>query len=199
MSRIERETKETTITLELGLGEGLIEVATGDTFLDHMLTTLCRYAGLRLRLSAKGDLRHHLVEDVAIALGLALSEEVPANVDRYGWAVVPMDDSLVEAAIDVGGRAYYAGRVPSALYEHFLQSFAMNLGATLHLKVIRGRDRHHAVEAAIKATGLALRQALREGAGVFSTKGSVSLDLETEADPSDSQDSDEALPGKPGG
>ena len=175
MSRIERKTKETAITLEVQLGEGPIEIATGDTFLDHMLTTLARYGGLQLSVSARGDLRHHLVEDVAIALGLALSKEVPENVDRYGWAVVPMDESLVQAAVDIGGRAFYVGRIPSALYEHFLQSFAMNLGATLHLKVIRGRDRHHAVEAAIKATGFALRQALREREGVFSTKGNVDL------------------------
>ena len=179
MSRIERETKETTITLDVRVGEGPVEVATGDTFLDHMLTTLARYAGLQLSVTATGDLRHHLVEDVAIALGLALSEEVPPNIERYGWALVPMDEALVQAAVDVGGRAFYVGRIPSALYQHFLQSFATNLGATLHLKVIRGRDRHHAVEAAIKATGLALRQALREGDQVFSTKGRVDLNVAT--------------------
>ena len=179
MSRIERETKETTITLDVRVGEGPVEVATGDTFLDHMLTTLARYTGLQLSVTATGDLRHHLVEDVAIAPGLALSEEVPPNIERYGWALVPMDEALVQAAVDVGGRAFYVGRIPSALYQHFLQSFATNLGATLHLKVIRGRDRHHAVEAAIKATGLALRQALREGDRVFSTKGRVDLNVAT--------------------
>jgi imidazoleglycerol-phosphate dehydratase len=73
------------------------------------------------------------------------------------------------------------GRLPSSLYEHFLQSFAVNLGATLHVRVIRGRDRHHVVEAAVKATGLALRQALREGDGIFSTKGAVSLTLDEES------------------
>lgn len=175
MSRIERNTKETTISLEVTRGGGPVEVDTGDTFLDHVLVTLARYAGLSLRLSASGDLRHHLVEDVGIALGLALAEEVPARADRYGWALIPMDESLVEAAIDVGGRAFYVGRIPSRLYQHFLQSFAMNLGATLHVKVIRGTDRHHAVEAAIKATGLALRAALREGESVFSTKGPVAV------------------------
>jgi imidazoleglycerol-phosphate dehydratase len=177
MSQIERETKETKIRLEVQLGSDPIEVSTGDTFLDHMLHTFARYAGIRLIVDASGDLRHHLVEDVGIALGMALSEEVPESIERYGWALVPMDESLVQAAIDVGGRAFYEGRIPSALYQHFLRSFAMNLGATLHVKVIRGRDRHHAVEAAVKATGLALRQALREGDGVFSTKGSVSVDV----------------------
>ncbi len=179
MSRIERETKETTITLDVRVGDGPIEVATGDTFLDHMLTTLARYAGLQLSVTATGDLRHHLVEDTAIVLGLALSNEIPPNIERYGWALVPMDEALVQAAVDVGGRSFYIGRIPSALYQHFLQSFATNLGATLHLKVIRGRDRHHAIEAAIKATGLALRQALRDGDRVFSTKGSVDVQVAT--------------------
>jgi imidazoleglycerol-phosphate dehydratase len=91
---------------------------------------------------------------------------------------VPMDEALVQAAVDVGGRPWYVGRLPSTLYEHFLHSFATNLGATLHVKVIRGKDRHHMVEAAVKATGLALRQALREGDAVFSTKGSVSITLD---------------------
>jgi imidazoleglycerol-phosphate dehydratase len=180
MSRIQRETKETTIDLTVerqGGAEG-IDVDTGDVFLDHMLTTLGRYAGLGLRVKATGDMRHHLVEDVAISLGLALAAEVPERAERYGWALVPMDEALVQAAVDVGGRPWYVGRLPSTLYEHFLHSFATNLGATLHVKVIRGKDRHHMVEAAVKATGLALRQALREGDAVFSTKGSVSITLD---------------------
>lgn len=180
MSRIERKTGETNIDLQVDRNGGpdRVEVTTGDVFLDHMLTTLARYAGLGLRVEATGDMRHHLVEDVAIALGLALATEVPEKAERYGWALVPMDEALVQAAVDLGGRPYYVGRLPSNLYEHFLHSFATNLGATLHVKVIRGRDRHHIVEAAVKATGLALRQALREGDSVFSTKGSVSIALE---------------------
>jgi imidazoleglycerol-phosphate dehydratase len=180
MSRIERKTNETTIDLEVerSRGPGRIEVSTGDGFLDHMLTTLARYAGLGLQVKASGDMRHHLVEDVAIALGLALATEVPERAERYGWALVPMDEALAQAAVDLGGRPYYVGRLPSNLYEHFLRSRATNLRATLHVKVIRGRDRHHMVEAAVKATGLALRQALREGDAVFSTKGSVSIALE---------------------
>jgi hypothetical protein len=102
--------------------------------------------------------------------------EVPHRAARYGWAVVPMDDALVEAAVDVGGRPWYAGRLPSKLYTHFLHSLATNLGATVHVRVIRGSDRHHMVEAAIKAVGLALRQALAEGDTVFSTKGSVKVE-----------------------
>lgn len=177
MSRIRRATSETTITLEVTREGGPIQVETGDPFLDHMLTTLARYGGLGLSVDASGDLRHHLVEDVAIALGVALGAEVPARADRYGWARVPMDEALVEAAVDVGGRPYYVGPLPSRLYQHFLESMALNMRATLHVEVRRGRDRHHMVEAAVKAVGLALRQALREGDQVFSTKGSVTMEL----------------------
>lgn len=176
MTTLRRTTRETTIRLEVHATGGEIDIVTDEPFLTHMVETLARYAGLGLTLRATGDLRHHLIEDVAIALGLAVAREVPARAERYGWATVPMDDALVRAALDTGGRAWYEGRLPSPLYEHFLQSFSINLGATLHIVVDRGRDRHHIVEAAIKATGLALRQALREGERIFSTKGSVELD-----------------------
>jgi imidazoleglycerol-phosphate dehydratase len=176
MTRLKRTTKETTIALSLSAKGGDISVSTDEPFLTHMVETLARYAGLGLNLEARGDLRHHTVEDVAIALGLALAKEVPEKATRYGWALVPMDDALVQAAVDVGGRPYYVGPLPSRLYEHFLQSLAVNLGATVHVKVIRGKDRHHTVEAAVKALGLALRQALEEGNAVFSTKGSVDLE-----------------------
>jgi imidazoleglycerol-phosphate dehydratase len=177
MSRLKRETRETTIDVEVRRGSGVAEVATGDAFLDHMLSTLARYAAISLRVQASGDLRHHLVEDVAITLGLALKDEVPETCARFGWATIPMDDALVRAAVDVGGRSWYEGRLPSALYEHFLQSFAVNLGANLHVEVARGRDKHHVVEAAVKATGLALRQALAQGDdAVFSTKGAVKVE-----------------------
>ena len=157
-------------------GSGAADVETDEPFLTHMVETLARYAGLDLHLRATGDLKHHLVEDVAIALGTALRREIPAEAERYGWATVPMDDALVRAALDLGGRAWYEGRLPSALYEHFLQSLAVNLGATLHVEVVRGRDRHHVVEAAVKSVGLALRQAMRKGDAVFSTKGSVEIE-----------------------
>lgn len=176
MSHIRRRTGETTIDLRVARatsGEGETRADTGEPFLDHMVQTLARYAGLELRLEAEGDLRHHLVEDVAITLGRALLDEIPPEAERYGWATVPMDDALVRAAVDVGGRPWYEGRLPSVLYEHFLQSLAFHLRATLHVEVVRGRDKHHVVEAAVKATGLALRQAMRKGDAVFSTKGSV--------------------------
>jgi imidazoleglycerol-phosphate dehydratase len=177
VSKLHRETNETQVSVAVSLGDGPIQVETSEPFLTHMVTTLARYAGLSLQVQAAGDLRHHLIEDVAITLGLALAEEVPGSAARYGWALLPMDDALVQAAVDLGGRAWYAGSLPSSLYEHFLRSFAFNLAATVHVKVLRGRDRHHVVEAAVKAVGLSLRQALREGGegAVFSTKGSVRL------------------------
>jgi imidazoleglycerol-phosphate dehydratase len=183
MSTITRETRETRVRLSLSLaGEaGANPIHTTEPFLDHMLNTLARYAGLRLEVRAEGDLQHHLVEDVAITLGAALRREVPAACVRYGAATVPMDEALVQAALDLGGRFYYRGPVPSTLYEHFLRSFAENAGMTLHVRVLRGRDRHHVVEAAIKALGLALRQALVPQGAVFSTKGGIALSAEGDA------------------
>lgn len=176
MSKLKRETRETRIVCEVKRGTGAADVKVDDRFLAHMVETLARYASLDVTLEATGDLRHHLVEDVAIVLGQALRDEVPARAARYGWAVVPMDEALAEAAVDVGGRPFYVGRTPSRLYTHFLHSFATNLGATLHVRIVRGEDRHHMVEAAVKAVGLALRQALVEGDQVFSTKGAVAVE-----------------------
>lgn len=176
MSKLKRETRETRVECRVIRGTGSSDITMADTFLRHMVETLARYSGLDITLDAEGDMRHHLIEDVAITLGLALKDEVPVQASRYGWAVVPMDEALVEAAIDVGGRPYFVGELPSTLYTHFLHSFATNLDATLHVRVVRGTDKHHMVEAAVKATGLALRQALEEGDAVFSTKGSVTLE-----------------------
>lgn len=174
--KLSRETRETRIELTLTAGPGTPEIETGVAFLDHMLITLGRYAGLNLAIRAGGDLRHHLIEDVAITLGLALRDTIPATCGRYGHAVVPMDEALVEATLDAGGRFYYEGRLPGSLYEHFLRSCAENAGMTLHVRVLRGRDRHHIIEAAFKAFGLALRQAMADGGAVFSTKGTVHVE-----------------------
>src|SRR5262245_34579244 len=111
---ITRETLETSVVVRLELepttNGGPID--TSDAALDHMLATLARYAGLNLAVTADGDLRHHVIEDVAISLGLALRDAVPATCQRYGHAVVPMDDALVEATLDAGGRVYYQGPLP---------------------------------------------------------------------------------------
>ncbi|MBK9410384.1 MAG: imidazoleglycerol-phosphate dehydratase [Gemmatimonadetes bacterium] len=175
MGTIERETRETSIRVTLTLGGGDVAVDTSIPFLDHMLLTWARYAGLGLTVQARGDLRHHVIEDVAIALGAAFKDAVPATAARYGHRTIPMDEALVECAIDIGGRFYYEGPVPSSLYDHFMRSFAEHAGSTLHLRVLRGTDRHHIIEGAFKALGLAMRDALVDSGAVFSTKGSVSL------------------------
>ncbi len=178
MTLVERTTTETQIRLSLTANTDATAVDTSVAFLDHMLVTLARYAGVGLELSARGDLRHHIIEDTAICAGRALATFAPATAARYGTRTIPMDDALVECAIDIGGRVYYEGPLPSALYDHWMRSFAQNAGATLHFRVLRGTDRHHIVEAAFKALGLALRDALRESGAVFSTKGAASIRVE---------------------
>ncbi len=179
MTVVVRNTRETQIRAEVVSGTGSSEIDTTIQFLDHMLVTLARYASLDLRITARGDLRHHLIEDVAIALGAAIAALIPARAARYGDRFIPMDDALVHVALDLGGRPYYAGPLPSDLYDHWFRSFADNAKATVHVRVLRGRDRHHVVEAAFKALGASLRQALvAEGAsGVFSTKGAVGIEV----------------------
>jgi imidazoleglycerol-phosphate dehydratase len=178
MTVVERETSETRIRLEVNRGEGRATISTGLRFLDHMMNTLARYSRLDMSLEATGDLKHHLIEDVGIAFGAAVAKITPATCARYAHRVIPMDDALVEAALDLGGRPFYRGPVPSSLYDHWFRSFADHAHATLHLRVLRGEDRHHVVEAAFKALGLALRRALTPGTEVFSTKGSVVLERE---------------------
>jgi imidazoleglycerol-phosphate dehydratase len=172
---VERQSRETGVRVSLALAPGPVTVDTGVRFLDHMLATLARYAQWTLAVSARGDLRHHLVEDVAITIGTAVERAAPPAVARFGHRVVPMDDALVAASLDLGGRRYYRGRLPSGLYTHWMRSFADAAGCTLHLEVRRGRDRHHVVEAAFKALGLALHDALAAAPEVFSTKGAVRL------------------------
>jgi len=178
MSKLRRRTRETDVVVELRAGDGRAECRTGEPFLDHMLVTLARYAGLDLTVEASGDLTHHLIEDVAITLGTALRDLAPEASARYGHAVVPMDDALVQVTLDNGGRPFYEGPLPDPHYDHFLRSFADNAAMTLHVVVGRGNDRHHVVEAAFKALGLALRQALGGGddGAVFSTKGEVQIE-----------------------
>ena len=184
-----RETRVTSIRVEIERGSGRAVVQTGVAFLDHMLITFARYSALDLTLSAQGDLAHHTIEDVAIALGSALAALVPPTAARYGDRTIPMDDALVHASIDLGGRAYYRGPIPSRLYDHWMRSFSDNAKATVHVRVLRGRDRHHIVEAAFKALGLAVRYALVETGAVFSTKGSVAV---ASGSREDARESDEA-------
>lgn len=190
MTVVTRETRETRVRVAIGqLSDSPVipseardpqsadTIDTSVPFLDHMLRTLARYSGLALSIRARGDLTHHVVEDVAICVGRALARHAPDTAARFGERTVAMDDALVQCVLDFGGRPYYRGPLPSPLYDHFLRSFADNAGLTLHLRVLRGNDRHHVVEAAFKALGLALRDALCEGDAVFSTKGAVRLEV----------------------
>ena len=175
MSTIERETRETTVRVAIDADAASIAIETGIGFLDHMLVTFARYAGIGLHVKARGDLPHHIIEDVAICVGQAVRSVAPVNAARFGDRTIPMDDALVHCVLDLGGRPYYRGPLPSTLYDHWMRSFADNAAATLHLRVLRGRDRHHVVEGGFKALGLAVRDALRAGGddAVFSTKGAV--------------------------
>jgi imidazoleglycerol-phosphate dehydratase len=164
--RVERVTSETTVRITAAMGRGTATAATGVPFLDHMLTVLARYSGLDLAVEAEGDLRHHVIEDTALALGAAVARVVPATAARYGDRTVPMDEALVQAVLDAGGRPYYRGPLPSSLYDHFMRSFSDAARFTLHLRVLRGTDRHHVVEAAFKALGLALREAATDTGAV---------------------------------
>jgi imidazoleglycerol-phosphate dehydratase len=172
---VERKTRETTIRVEAVMGSGRATVDTTVPFLDHMMTALAKYSGLDLSITARGDLRHHIVEDVALTVGQAIAAIVPKGAARYGERTVPMDDALVQAIIDVGGRPFYRGPIPSSFFEHWMRSFCDAGKFTLHLRVLRGEDRHHIVEAAFKALGFSLAQALADTGSVFSTKGSVAL------------------------
>ncbi len=174
MPELTRQTRETTVRVAMDRGGDRIAVSTTIPFLDHMLVAFARYAALDLSIDATGDLRHHVLEDVAITMGTLLGRIVPDAASRYGDRTIPMDDALVHVALDLGGRAYYRGPLPSSMYEHWMRSFAENARLTLHVRVLRGRDRHHIVEAAYKALGLAVRDAMRVGsAETFSTKGAV--------------------------
>jgi imidazoleglycerol-phosphate dehydratase len=174
-AKLSRKTKETSVSLSLNLdGTGRSKVTTDEQFLKHMLETLTRYASFDLTLEATGDNQHHLVEDVAIALGAAFRQalgDVP--VDRIASAMVPMDDALVTVAVDIVDRPYCDADCPDALYAHFFRSFAMSSGITLHAIANRGLDDHHIIEATFKALGTALRKAIVPRENVLSTKDAV--------------------------
>jgi imidazoleglycerol-phosphate dehydratase len=194
-ARIERATSETKLVVEIDLdGTGTADVSTGVGFYDHMLTALARHSGMDLTVRAEGDLHidaHHTVEDVAIALGLAFAEALgdKRGITRYGDATIPMDEVLVQAAVDLSGRPYLVHDepatmtpvigpdYPTSLTRHVLESFAFNARITLHVRVLTaGRDAHHIVEAQFKALARALRTAVAldpRVTGVPSTKGTL--------------------------
>lgn len=186
-----RTTKETEVSVELALdGTGAVEVATGIPFFDHMLTQLGRHGGFDLSLRAAGDLEvdaHHTVEDVGIVLGEAFGDALgdKAGVRRFASNRVPLDEALVDVALDLSGRPYlhYEVAFPGEkilgeppfdpqLVEEFWRAFATAGALTLHITLVRGRNTHHIVEATFKSVARSLRDAVRvEGTGVPSTKG----------------------------
>ena len=196
VARVERATKESRVVVEIDLdGTGMNEIATGVPFFDHMLTAFSRHSLIDLAVSAEGDVdvdAHHTVEDVAIALGQALREALgdKTGIRRFGDALVPLDEALVQVAVDIAGRPYcvhtgeptgqeYAligGHYIGSLTRHVFETLALHAQIALHLRVLSGRDPHHVVEAQFKGVARALRDAAmidpRES-GVPSTKGSL--------------------------
>jgi imidazoleglycerol-phosphate dehydratase len=187
--KVARKTRETDVAVALALRPGPARNATGLPFFDHMLEQLARHGGLSLTVKAKGDLEvdaHHTVEDVGIALGESLRQAVAdkAGLARYGNAVVPLDEALVEAVVDLSGRPHltWNARLPSGkrfigaydvdLTQDFFQALVNHARLTLHVNVRYGRNLHHVVEAIFKACARALRAATAvEGTALPSTKG----------------------------
>jgi imidazoleglycerol-phosphate dehydratase len=188
---IERHTTETQIALALGLdGKGQYEVHTGIRFLDHMLELFARHGGFNLTVNASGDLdvdQHHTVEDLGIALGEAVSQALGdrRGINRAGYFVMPMDETLAVAAIDLGGRPHTivdlkvsvlrVGDLQTELVHDFFEGFAIGARANVHVKVMYGRSSHHKIEAVFKAFARALRVACARDARMArmlpSTKG----------------------------
>lgn len=174
---MERNTRETQITAELNLdGTGEFRVECEIQFLKHMVETMARYASFDLKMDAGGDNDHHIIEDAAITLGtlmnMCLGEDA---VERVATEFIPMDDALVMVSLDIVDRPYADVDCPDPIYAHFFRSFAMAMGLTLHIEVMRGFDEHHIVEAAFKALGRALHKATRVRGSVLSTKDKVEV------------------------
>ena len=190
---ITRKTAETEITVEIAIdGSGIYDNQTGVGFFDHMLDQLARHSLIDMTVSCTGDLHiddHHTVEDVGIALGQALSHAIgdKRGIRRYGACLLPMDDALVRAALDLSGRPYLVwnmdlptakiGTFDTELVREFFQAFSTHGGITLHVDALHGINSHHMAEAAFKAVARALREALesdaRKSDAIPSTKGSL--------------------------
>lgn len=176
-AKLERNTRETNVSVELNIdGCGVFDVVTDIQFLKHMVETLARYASFDIKMNATGDNDHHLVEDVAIALGETFRKALgDAPIERMATATLPMDDALVMTSLDVVNRPYAEIDCPDPLYHHFFRSFAMSAGITLHVMVIRGFDDHHVIEASFKTMGKALGAATRRRSTELSTKDTVKV------------------------
>jgi imidazoleglycerol-phosphate dehydratase len=192
-AKVQRKTNETDISIELNLdGDGQYNIASGIGFLDHMLTHLAVHGLFDLTVRAQGDLHidvHHTVEDVALVLGAAFDQALGdrKGILRIAHAYVPMDETLAFVAIDLSGRPYCVvdvewgmasvGDIPTSLFPHFLESFAVASRSNLHARILYGRDDHHKAEALFKALAHAMRTAIqldpRRVGKVPSTKGSL--------------------------
>jgi imidazoleglycerol-phosphate dehydratase len=189
---IERQTTETSIRVKLDLdGSGKWQGSSGIPFFDHLLAQLARHGLLDLKIWAEGDLEvdnHHTVEDIGICLGEAIKKALgdKAGINRYGSALVPMDEALVQVALDCSGRPYLAcnldlppgriGNLETELLEEFLRAFVNHSGLTLHVQKLAGRNGHHVAEALFKALGRAIREAASldpRVEGIPSTKGNL--------------------------
>jgi imidazoleglycerol-phosphate dehydratase len=192
LADVRRKTKETDVRVKLNLdGSGRSKISIGLPFLEHMLELFAKHGLFDLQVTCAGDLEiddHHSVEDIAITLGQALSQALAdkAGINRYGEAVVPMDEALCRAVIDLSGRFYLVyevttkrktiGNFSVELAEHFWRSFAETAKLNLHIDCLRGRNTHHILEGTFKASARALRQAVERNSrvtGVPSTKGSL--------------------------
>ena len=191
-ARVERKTKESEVLVELELdGTGITEISTGVPFYDHMLSQLGRHGGFDLTVRTVGDLdvdAHHTVEDTALAFGQALREALgdKTGIRRFGDALVPLDETLVQAAVDLSGRPYVVhdepqlveliGTYDTSLTRHIWESISASAQICLHVRVLSGRNAHHIAEAQFKAVARAMRDAVSLDArvtGVPSTKGTL--------------------------
>lgn len=192
-AEIKRKTAETRINLELNLdGSGQSKIETGIPFLDHMLTLFARHSGADLTIAAQGDIEvdfHHTVEDLGICLGQALNQALGdfSGIARYGEALIPMDETLCGAVVDISKRPFLVfnialtapkvGELDSELIEEFFRAFAVHGGLTLHLNLNYGKNQHHIFEATFKACAHALRRAWTQRADldgkVLSSKGTL--------------------------
>lgn len=187
-AKIERNTKETQISVELNLDGGDVEISTGIGFFDHMLTAFGVHGGFGLKVKVNGDLEvdtHHTVEDTGIALGLAFKEALGdmSGIVRYGSFSIPMDEALANCVLDISNRAFLVfkasfeqelcGDYETCVTEEFFRAFAVNSAITLHISVPYGANAHHEIEAIFKAVAHALQIATRPNTdgSVLSTKG----------------------------
>lgn len=196
IAKLTRSTSESSVELELNLdGSGVSQIETTVPFYNHLLTALSKHSLIDLKISAKGDTdvdAHHTVEDVAIVFGQALKQALgdKAGINRYGDALVPLDEALARAVVDLSGRGYLVhtgepagfeyhligGHFTGSLVRHVFESIAHNAQLTLHVNVLAGRDAHHIAEAQFKAFARALRTAIEKDSrtsGIPSTKGSL--------------------------